>query len=146
MMVMEHCVVAAYRAKRAGLDGVELHGGHGYLISSFLSPKANRRTDDYGGTLENRERLLTEFISAVRSAVGSDFPVWIKIDPRDVDKPGGITIDDPIATARLAEAAGVAALTVSAYPQIDPAQRDPGSVRPAARRERGRQYRKIRMD
>src|SRR3546814_4038774 len=77
-MVIEHFAVAADRAKRAGLDGVELHGGHGYLISSFLSPKANRRTDDYGGTLENRARLMTEIISAVRAAEGSDFPFWIK--------------------------------------------------------------------
>src|SRR3546814_204153 len=129
-MVIEHFAVAADRAKRAGLDGVELHGGHGYLISSFLSPKANRRTDDYGGTLENRARLMTEIISAVRSAVGSDFPVWIKIDSREVDKPGGITIDDAIATARLAEAAGVDAITVSAYHAIDRGKRDAGSHTP----------------
>src|SRR3546814_13402161 len=126
MMVMEHCVVAAYRAKRAGLDGVELHGGHGYLISSFLSPKANRRTDDYGGTFENRARLMTEIISAVRSAVGSDFPVWIKIDPREVDKPGGITIHDALATPRLAAAPGVDAITVSDLHATDRRQQPTG--------------------
>src|SRR3546814_13888174 len=73
---------------------------------------------------------MTEIISAVRSAVGSDFPVWIKIDSREVDKPGGITIDDAIATARLAEAAGVDAITVSAYHAIDRGKRDAGSHTP----------------
>src|SRR3546814_10312559 len=72
---------------------------------------------------------MTEIISAVRSAVGSDFPVWIKIDSREVDKPGGITIDDAIATARLAEAAGVDAITVGAYHAIDRGKRDAGSHR-----------------
>src|SRR3546814_19566570 len=73
---------------------------------------------------------MTEIISAVRSAVGSDFPVWIKIDSREVDKPGGITIDDAIATARLAEAAGVDAITVSAYHAIARGKRDAGSHTP----------------
>src|SRR3546814_15802580 len=120
MMVMEHCVVAAYRAKRAGLDGVELHGGHGYLISSFLSPKANRRTDDYGGTLENRARLMTELICAVRSAVGSDFPVWIKIDSREVDKTAGLPFASAIATAGLAAAAGVDEINGTAHTAVYP--------------------------
>src|SRR3546814_18230365 len=73
---------------------------------------------------------MTEIIRAVRSAVGSDFPVWIKIDSREVDKPGGITIDDAIATARLAQAAGVDAITVRAYHAIDRGQRDAGSHTP----------------
>src|SRR3546814_13610078 len=90
-MVIEHFAVAADRAKRAGLDGVELHGGHGYLLSSFLSPTANLRSDDYGGPLANRARMMTEITSAVRSDAGRDFPMWIKVRPPAVDKPGGLT-------------------------------------------------------
>lgn len=106
---------AAARAKAAGFDAIELHGGHGYLISSFLSPKTNTRTDEYGGPLENRARLLLRVIAAIRDAVGPDFPVWVKLDSVEVGKDGGITLDLAIETARLVEAAGVDAITVSAY-------------------------------
>ncbi|GAB3629289.1 NADH:flavin oxidoreductase [Pandoraea terrae] len=106
---------AAGRAKRAGFDGVEIHGGHGYLLSSFISPKSNKRTDEYGGPLENRVRLLIEVIEAVRAEVGPDYPVWCKIDSREEGKPGGITIDDAVRTAQFVEAAGADAITVTAY-------------------------------
>lgn len=106
---------AAARAKAAGFDAIELHGGHGYLISSFLSPKTNTRTDDYGGSLENRARLLMRVIASIRAAVGPDFPLWVKLDSVEVGKEGGITLDLAIETARMVEAAGVDAITVSAY-------------------------------
>lgn len=106
---------AARRAQQAGFDGVEIHGGHGYLLSSFISPSTNSRTDQYGGSLENRMRLTLEVIAAIRAAVGPEFPVWIKLDAREVEKVGGITIDDAIASARLVEAAGVDAITVTSY-------------------------------
>lgn len=105
----------ARRAQEAGFDGVEIHGGHGYLISGFLSPALNQRNDDYGGSLENRARLLTDIISGIRQTVGSDFPVWCKLDSIEYGRPDGITLTDAIATARLAETAGVDAITVSAY-------------------------------
>ena len=108
-LVVDQFAAAADRAKRAGFDGVEIHGGHGYLLSSFISPKTNKRTDDYGGPLENRVRFLLEVIAAVRAAVGPDFPIWCKLDSREVGKEGGITIEDAIATARMVEAAGVVA-------------------------------------
>lgn len=108
-------VAAARRARDAGFDGVEIHGGHGYLLSSFTSPYTNSRTDAYGGPLENRLRLTLEVITAIRAELGRDYPVWIKLDSREVGKPGGITIDHAIAAARLVEAAGVDAITVSAY-------------------------------
>ncbi|HET8611576.1 MAG TPA: FAD-dependent oxidoreductase, partial [Sphingomonas sp.] len=114
-LVVGQFAAAAERAKRAGFDGVEIHGGHGYLLSSFLSPKSNKRIDQYGGPLENRARFLLEVIGAVRAAVGPDFPMWCKLDSREVGKKGGITIDDAVATARLVEAAGVDAITVTAY-------------------------------
>jgi 2,4-dienoyl-CoA reductase-like NADH-dependent reductase (Old Yellow Enzyme family) len=114
-LVVEQFAAAAGRAKQAGFDAVELHGGHGYLISSFLSPKTNTRTDEYGGPLENRARLLLRVIAAIRAAVGADFPLWVKLDSIEVGKDGGITLDLAIETARLVEAAGVDAITVSAY-------------------------------
>lgn len=113
--VTDAFATAAGRAKRAGFDGVEIHGGHGYLISSFLSPKSNKRTDEYGGPLENRARFLLEVIAAVRAGVGTNFALWVKLDSREVGKKGGITIDDAIATARMVEQAGADAITVTAY-------------------------------
>lgn len=106
---------AAARAKRAGFDAIELHAGHGYLISSFISPKTNTRTDEYGGSLENRTRLLMRVIAAIRENVGADFPLWVKLDSVEVGKEGGITLDLAIETARMVEAAGADAITVSAY-------------------------------
>lgn len=106
---------AAERAQRAGFDGVEIHGGHGYIISEFLSPLTNQRDDDYGGSLENRARLLLEIIRAVRDTVGRDFPVWCKLDSAEFGQPEGISLADARRTAQLAQEAGVDAITVSAY-------------------------------
>lgn len=106
---------AARRARQAGFDAVEIHSAHGYLLSSFISPKTNTRTDRYGGPLENRLRLLIEVIAAIRAEVGPDFPVWCKLDAREIGKEVGITLDDCVAAAKLVEAAGVDAIAVSAY-------------------------------
>ena len=109
---------AAVRAQRAGFDGVEIHGGHGYLLSSFMSPSTNTRTDSYGGTLENRARLLIDVVRAVRSAVGPDFAVWVKLDSREIGKKGGITLDDACSVAPWVEQAGADAITVTAYHDV----------------------------
>ena len=109
---------AAVRAQRAGFDGVEIHGGHGYLLSSFMSPSTNTRTDSYGGTLENRARLLIDVVRAVRSAVGPDFAVWVKLDSREIGKKGGITLDDACSAAPWVEQAGADAITVTAYHDV----------------------------
>ena len=106
---------AARRAREAGLDGIEIHGGHGYIISSFLSPHSNQRDDAYGGSLENRARLLLEVIAAIRAEVGRDFPVWCKLDSGEFGQREGITLEDAKATAVLAQQAGMDAITVSAY-------------------------------
>lgn len=108
----------ARRARQAGFDGVEIHGGHGYLISSFLSPSSNRRTDEYGGPLENRARFMLEVARAVREAVGPDFAVWMKLDSREVGKDVGTTIEDAKQVAKWLEAAGMDALTVTAYHNV----------------------------
>jgi len=106
---------AAARAKQAGVDAVELHAGHGYMLAAFLSPASNLREDDYGGPLENRARMLTETIAAVRERVGVDYPLWCRIDGTEFAIEGGIDRHDAVRTAELAAAAGVDAVHVSAY-------------------------------
>lgn len=106
---------AAVRARSAGFDGVELHAGHGYILSSFLSAASNRREDAYGGSLENRARFLVEAIGAVKAAVGADFPVWCRLDAHEFRTEGGITIEDATGAAQLAAGAGADAIHVSAY-------------------------------
>lgn len=118
---------AAVRAKKAGMDGAEIHGGHGYLLSSFMSPSTNTRTDEYGGSLENRARLLLEVVRAVREAVGPDFPVWVKLDSREIGKAVGITIEDAEKVAPWVEAAGADAITVTAYHDVGQGKLHSGS-------------------
>ena len=91
-------VHAATMVKEAGIDGVELHATHGYLVSEFMSPRWNKRKDEYGGSLENRMRFPIEIIDAVRNAVGSDFVVGMRI-LGDEFVPGGCTLDDMLTMA-----------------------------------------------
>jgi 2,4-dienoyl-CoA reductase-like NADH-dependent reductase (Old Yellow Enzyme family) len=84
----------ARRAREAGADGVEIHLAHGYVLGSFLSAASNRRTDAYGGSLENRARFGLEAVRAARAAAGADYPIWVKLDSREAGRPGGITIED----------------------------------------------------
>lgn len=79
---------AAGRAKTAGFDAVEIHGAHGYLLNQFLSPFSNQRGDEYGGNEDNRMRFVLEIIAAVRSVVGNDFPVWIRVSADEVIRGG----------------------------------------------------------
>lgn len=113
--IVELYAAAAARGREAGIDAVEIHGGHGYLLSSFLSPATNRRSDAYGGALKNRARFLLEVIRAVRARVGDDYPVWCKIDSEEFYQDEGITLDDARQTAIWAEDAGADAIGVSAY-------------------------------
>ncbi len=117
-LAVEQFRAAALRARQAGFDGAEIHAGHGYLLSSFISPITNTRSDAYGGSLENRMRLLLEVLASVRDAVGPDFPVWVKLDSREVGKNGGITIEDAKAAAKMVEAAGADAITVTAFHEV----------------------------
>lgn len=105
----------ALRAREAGLDCVEVHAAHGYLISSFLSPAYNRRTDEWGGPLVNRARLLCDVVRSIKGQAGGDFPVTVRIDGTEFRTPDGITLEEACETARLAEAAGADAIHVSAY-------------------------------
>ncbi len=103
---------AAARAKAAGCDAVQLHGAHGYLISQFLSPFFNKRTDGYGGTIANRSRFALEVLQATRQAVGKDFPVLIKLNSEDF-LDGGLTVDDMLDAAAALQAAGIDAIELS---------------------------------
>ena len=102
----------AVRAKQAGFDGVQIHAAHGYLLSQFLSPFFNKRTDEYGGTIENRTRIVLEVFESIRASVGYDFPVLIKINSEDF-LDNGLTVDDMIHTASLLEQAGIDAIELS---------------------------------
>jgi 2,4-dienoyl-CoA reductase-like NADH-dependent reductase (Old Yellow Enzyme family)/thioredoxin reductase len=111
---------AALRAKTAGYDAIELHGGHGYLLSSFVSPATNRRQDRYGRNFEGRIRFPLETVQAIREKVGPDFPIMMRINGCDFIK-GGITLDQSTAFAERLEAAGVSGIDVSAgvYGSLD---------------------------
>ena len=113
--LVQSFAAAAVRTKEAGFDAIEIHGGHGYLISSFLSPYVNHRDDEYGGNIENRARLLVEVIAAVRAQVGAGYPILLRLDAHEYRIDGGITIDAAVQTAKLAEQAGADAIDVSAY-------------------------------
>jgi 2,4-dienoyl-CoA reductase-like NADH-dependent reductase (Old Yellow Enzyme family)/thioredoxin reductase len=103
----------ARRAMAAGYNGIEIHGAHGYLPAQFLSPRSNARSDEYGGTLENRARFLLQLVAAVRNVVGAAVPLSVKISG-DEYSDGGLTRDDTPRIARLLETAGVDLITISA--------------------------------
>ena len=110
---------AAKRVQLAGADGVELHGAHGYLIQEFLSPYTNRRTDEYGGSFDNRMRFITEIIAEIRRQCGADFPIIARISVdefyREIGDPAdeGITLDEGIRIAKRLEECGIDAIDVS---------------------------------
>jgi len=100
------------RAKDAGFDAVQVHAAHGYLMHQFLSPVWNTRTDEYGGSVENRARLLLRVVRAVREAVGPEFPVLAKMDSEDFI-PGGFCLDDAETVAVWLQKASIDALELS---------------------------------
>lgn len=109
---------AAYRVKKAGCDGIELHASHGYLIQQFLSPETNKRTDQYGGSLENRMRFLLEIIDDVRKKCGKDYPLIVRLTVDEMyDKIGqsnkGYTLPEGIEMAKILEKKGIDAIDVS---------------------------------
>ncbi len=103
---------AAVRGKEAGFDAVQIHAAHGYLLSQFLSPCYNRRTDSYGGSLANRARMLYEVYDAVRSAVGREFPVLVKINSADFAE-GGFSPEECIEVCLELEKRGLNAVELS---------------------------------
>ncbi|MBA3009885.1 MAG: NADH:flavin oxidoreductase [Proteobacteria bacterium] len=103
---------AAQRAVKAGFDAVQIHGAHGYLLSQFLSPYYNFRDDDYGGSLENRARLLIQVYREIRQRVGGSFPIMVKINSEDFLE-GGFTLEEMIRVAKMLEDLGMDAIEMS---------------------------------
>jgi 2,4-dienoyl-CoA reductase-like NADH-dependent reductase (Old Yellow Enzyme family) len=113
---------AARRAMDAGFDGVQIHSAHAYLLSQFLSPYFNRRSDQYGGSLVNRARMHREVLQAVRGEVGDGVPVLIKINSDDfID--GGFTRKEMVEVARMLEAEGISAVETSGGTFLSPPDR-----------------------
>ena len=110
--MVEHFADAARRAQLAGFDGIELHMAHGFLLSEFLSPLFNHRTDEYGGTQEKRTRFAVEIIHAIHALCGSQFPIIAKVNYQD-GQPGGLTIDMALESAKIMESAGLAGIEIS---------------------------------
>jgi 2,4-dienoyl-CoA reductase-like NADH-dependent reductase (Old Yellow Enzyme family) len=110
--VVERFTYAAGVCKDVGFAGIQIHSAHGYLLSSFLNPKANIRSDEYGGSLENRSRLLFRVVRSVRSKVGPAYPISVKMNSSDFQK-GGFSPDEALVIARQLEQEGVDLLEVS---------------------------------
>jgi 2,4-dienoyl-CoA reductase (NADPH2) len=113
--VIDDFASAAERAQRAGFDAVEFHAAHGYLLAEFLSGAWNQRDDEYGGSLENRARLLCDVLRAAKARCGSDFPIWCRLDAKEFRTPNGIVYADAQRAAELAVEAGADAIHVTGY-------------------------------
>ena len=109
----------ARRAKEAGFDGVQIHAAHGYLLSQFLSPHFNQRTDEYGGSVQNRARIVLEILERVKALAGDDYPVLIKMNSEDF-LDDGFTVAEMLEVAARLEAAGIDGIELSGG-VIDPA-------------------------
>jgi len=112
--VVEQFGEAADRCKRAGFDGIEIHAGHGYLISQFLTPYTNRRTDEYGGSLQNRVRILSEILQAMRARVGADYPIIMKLNGADyLPLRAGLKTPALVEIAKIMEREGIDGVEIS---------------------------------
>jgi 2,4-dienoyl-CoA reductase-like NADH-dependent reductase (Old Yellow Enzyme family) len=110
---------AAKRAQTAGFDGVQIHGAHGYLLSQFVSPMFNQRTDEYGGSIENRARMPLEVLQAIRKVVGSDYPVLIKVNCKEFTD-NALVPEDFVQVGKMLADAGIDAIEVSGGLPISP--------------------------
>jgi len=111
--MIEKFAQACRRVKEAGFDGVQLHGGHGYLISNFISPYMNRRTDEYGGDTEKRARFIVDIVRRARKLVGGDFPIMIKLNCSDFVE-GGLTGEEAARVGSIIAGAGIDCIEVTA--------------------------------
>ncbi|MFO7733135.1 MAG: NADH:flavin oxidoreductase [Candidatus Aminicenantes bacterium] len=128
--LIDDFVAAGLRARKAGFDGLQLHAAHGYLLSSFLSPHTNRRQDEWGGPVENRARVLVKILRGLRSALGREYLVIVKLNSTDFLE-GGLTLEDAVRVAVLLESEGIDGIEVSG----GMAEAGRGSVWPGVRSE-----------
>lgn len=133
--VIGRFVTTAKLAKQAGFSGVQIHSAHGYLNSQFLSPITNRRTDKWGGLLENRARFLRKIIRSIREALGHDFPIGVKLNSADFQK-GGFTTDECIQVAGWLAQDSIDLLEISggSYESLSFLGADSADVRESTRR------------
>jgi 2,4-dienoyl-CoA reductase-like NADH-dependent reductase (Old Yellow Enzyme family) len=114
--------VAAAFMQAAGFDGLFVHGGHGWLMGQFLSGRTNKRTDDFGGSIENRARFPLAILEAIRDRCGADFLIELRLSGQE-NLPGGITLDETVAVCRLLEGTGLVDLIhISAGHYFSPAR------------------------
>lgn len=109
--IIDHFVTAARRSEAAGFDGVQIHAAHGYLLSSFLSSYSNQRTDKWGGSLENRYRIVDEIIKRIKSAIPG-YPVLVKLNAYD-NRKNGMRIEESVSIAKMLQESGCDAIEVS---------------------------------
>ena len=121
--LIERFGFAAEVARDTGYTGVQIHAAHGYLLSQFLSPRANLRSDQWGGSLENRARMLMAVVARVRAGVGPEFPIGVKLNSADFQK-GGFAFEDSVIVAGWLQAAGVDLLEISGGSYEQPAMMD----------------------
>lgn len=132
-ILVEEFADASRRAKEAGFDAVEIHATHGYLLSTFISPAVNQRTDRYGGDIAGRARFTTEVVQRTKEKLGHDYPVLVRINGADFI-PGGLTLEEACILSRLLEEAGADCIDVSAGSyeaigyDIPPSSMEPGCV------------------
>ena len=133
--VIARFVRSAQLVQRAGFRGVQIHCAHGYLLSQFLSPLTNRRTDDWGGSLENRARIIRHIIQRVRQAVGTGFPIGVKLNSADFQR-GGFSLEECVEVAHWLAEDGVDLLEISGgtYEQLSLIGVEPTEVRESTRK------------
>lgn len=133
--VIARFIESAKLVKQAGFTGVQIHCAHGYLLSQFLSPKINQRQDQWGGSLENRARIIRRIIVGVREVVGADFPIGVKLNSADFQK-GGFSLEDCITVASWLGEDGVDLLEISGgtYEQLSLIGVEPTDIRESTRK------------
>ncbi len=136
--IINKYATSARLAKQAGFTGVQIHGAHGYLVSQFLSPRHNQRTDRWGGSLENRMRFVLSVYQAIREQVGHDFPVGIKLNSADFMK-GGFSEEDSMQVVRVLADAGIDLIEISGGTYESPSMMGAGAKTPVKESTRQRE-------
>ncbi|MEN0065036.1 MAG: NADH:flavin oxidoreductase/NADH oxidase family protein [Myxococcota bacterium] len=138
--LIDRFAIAAKAMQEAGFTGVQIHAAHGYLLSQFLSPLANVRTDEWGGSLENRARALLEVVRAVRTQVGPAFPIAVKLNSADFQR-GGFSFEDSLQVARWLQAEGIDLLEISGGTYEQPRLLDLQGIEPVVEQSLARSTR-----